>query len=123
WRAGAIVVSHDRELLETMDAIVELTTLGATRYGGNWSAYRQRKALELAAARRDLADAEKHAAEVAHTMQAVAERKARKDGAGRLKKARDDLPRIMLGGMKERSELTGGANTRLAESRQTEAAE
>ena len=37
WRAGAIVVSHDRELLDTMDAIVELTTLGATRYGGNWS--------------------------------------------------------------------------------------
>ena len=123
WRAGAIVVSHDRELLETMDAIVELTTLGATRYGGNWSAYRQRKALELAAARRDLADAEKHAAEVAHTMQAVAERKARKDGAGRRKKARNDLPRIMLGAMKERSELTGGANARLAESRQAEAAE
>src|SRR5690606_29144903 len=35
WRAGAIVVSHDRELLETMDAIIELTSLGATRYGGN----------------------------------------------------------------------------------------
>jgi len=35
WRKGAVVVSHDRELLETMDAIVELTSLGATRYGGN----------------------------------------------------------------------------------------
>ena len=34
WRGGAIVVSHDRELLEEMDAIVELTSLGATRYGG-----------------------------------------------------------------------------------------
>ena len=55
WRAGAIVVSHDRELLETMDAIVELTSLGATRYGGNWSHYRERKALELTAAQRDLA--------------------------------------------------------------------
>jgi ATPase subunit of ABC transporter with duplicated ATPase domains len=39
WRAGAIVVSHDRELLETMDAAVELTPLGAKRYGGNWSHY------------------------------------------------------------------------------------
>jgi len=123
WRAGAVVVSHDRELLETMDAIVELTTLGATRYGGNWSAYRARKALELAAAHRDLADAEKHAAELARTMQAVAERKARKDSAGRRKKARDDLPRIMLGAMKERSELTGGANARLAASRQAQAGE
>lgn len=123
WRAGAIVVSHDRALLETMDAIVELTTLGATRYGGNWSAYRARKALELAAAHRDLADAERHAAEVAHTMQVIAERKARKDSAGRRKKARGDIPRIMLGAMKERSELTGGANARLAEDRQAQAGE
>ncbi|MBL0916234.1 MAG: ABC-F family ATP-binding cassette domain-containing protein, partial [Sphingopyxis sp.] len=29
WRGGAIVVSHDRELLEEMDTIVELTGLGA----------------------------------------------------------------------------------------------
>ena len=123
WRAGAIVVSHDRALLETMDAIVELTTLGATRYGGNWSAYRARKALELAAAHRDLADAERHAAEVAHTMQVIAERKARKDSAGRRKKARGDIPRIMLGAMKERSELTGGTNARLAEDRQAQAGE
>ena len=123
WRAGAVVVSHDRELLETMDAIVELTTLGATRYGGNWSAYRERKALELAAAHRDLADAEKQAAEVARTMQMVAERKARKDSTGRRKKARGDIPRIMLGAMKERSELTSGANARLAESRQAQAGE
>src|SRR5262245_44124658 len=69
WRTGAIVVSHDRELLETMDAIVELTTLGATRYGGNFSHYRERKALELTAARHDLADAEKRVAEGAEPAQ------------------------------------------------------
>lgn len=123
WRAGAIVVSHDRELLDAMDAIVELTTLGATRYGGNWSAYRARKALELAGAHRDLADAEKQAAEVARTMQTIAERKARKDSTGRRKRARGDIPRIMLGAMKERSELTSAANARLAESRQGQADE
>ncbi|MCJ8052083.1 ATP-binding cassette domain-containing protein [Shinella curvata] len=121
WRAGAVVVSHDRELLDTMDAIVELTSLGATRYSGNWSAYRARKALELAAAQHDLSHAEKHAAEVSRTMQVVAERKARKDSAGRRKRARGDIPRIMLGAMKERSELTSGANVRLAESRQAQA--
>jgi len=45
WRRGAIIVSHDRELLEGMDAIVELTSLGATRYGGNWNQYRESKQL------------------------------------------------------------------------------
>src|ERR1700754_4970523 len=83
WRAGAVVISHDRELLETMDALVELTSLGATRYGGNWSLYREQKTLELAAARHDLADAEKRIAEVARSAQTTAERKARKDSTGK----------------------------------------
>ena len=121
WRAGAIVVSHDRELLDTMDAIVELTSLGATRYGGNWSAWRVRKATELAAAEHDLADAERRIADVARSAQTTAERKARSDKAGRRKAAKGDTPRIMLGMMKNRSEGTSGANARLAESRRTDA--
>lgn len=121
WRAGAIVVSHDRELLDTMDAIVEMTTLGAQRFGGNWSAYRERKALELAAAEHDLADAEKRAAHVAETAQIVAERKARKDAAGKRRAARGDMPRILLGGMKRKAEETSGANAWLAEKQREDA--
>ncbi|AVA20432.1 MULTISPECIES: ABC-F family ATP-binding cassette domain-containing protein [unclassified Rhizobium] len=123
WRAGAIVVSHDRELLDTVDAIVELTSLGATRYGGNWSQYRERKTLELAAAEHDLADAEKRVAEVARSAQATLERQARRDGAGKRKAAKGGIPRIMLGGLKERSEMTGGENARLAEHRRARALE
>ncbi|OWV88002.1 ABC transporter [Rhizobium sp. R635] len=123
WRAGAIIVSHDRELLENVDAIVELTSLGAARYGGNWSHYRERKALELAAAEHDLADAERRMAEVARKAQATVERQAHRDRAGRKMAAKGGIPRIMLGGMKERSETTGGDNARLAERRRTQALE
>ena len=123
WRSGAIVVSHDRELLETMDAIVELTSLGATRYGGNWSHYRARKALDLAAAQHDLADAEKRMGEVERTTQANAERKARKDGAGHRKRAKGDMPRILAGARKGRAENTSGDQMRLAERRRTWAVE
>jgi ATPase subunit of ABC transporter with duplicated ATPase domains len=123
WRKGAVVVSHDRELLETMDAIVELTSLGATRYGGNWSHYRERKALELAAARHDLTDAEKRVAEIAKRVQATAERKARKDRAGQAKRERGDIPRIHLNTMRGRSENTSGENARLAERRRAQAAD
>jgi len=121
WRSGAIVVSHDRELLETMDAIVELTTLGATRYGGNWSAYRARKALELQAVQRDLADADKRLTDLARTAQQTAERKARSDKAGRAKAARGDQPKILLGMRKDRAEDTGGEQSRLAERRREQA--
>lgn len=122
WRKGAIIVSHDRELLETMDAIVELTSLGATRYGGNWSHYRQSKAIELASARHDLADAERRVREVAQNTQTTAERKARKDGAAQKKRARGDMPRILMNGLKNASENTSGDNARMAERRHAQAA-
>jgi len=123
WRSGAIVVSHDRELLETMDAIVELSSLGATRYGGAWSHYRERKALELAAIRHDLADAEKRVAEIDRRAHEVAESKARKDRSGRRKRAKGDMPRILAGARKDRSEDTSGENARLAERRRAQALE
>ncbi|UGY06510.1 ABC-F family ATP-binding cassette domain-containing protein [Bradyrhizobium quebecense] len=123
WRHGAIIVSHDRELLETMDAIVELTSLEARRYGGNWSEYRARKAVELSAARHDLADAEKRVAEIDRKARETSERQARKDGAGAKKRAKGDLPRIAAGLRKDRSEDTGGENARLAERRRTQALE
>jgi ATPase subunit of ABC transporter with duplicated ATPase domains len=123
WQGGAIIVSHDRELLETMDAIVELSSLGATRYGGAWSDYRERKALDLAAARHDMADAEKRIAEIDRRARETAERKARKDGSGQRKRARGDMPRILAGARKDRSEDTGGENARLAERRRAQALE
>jgi len=121
WCGGAIVVSHDRALLETMDAIVELTSLGATRYGGNWSAYRDQKAVELAAVRHDLAHAEKHLFEIDGRAQEAAERKARKDSGGKKKRAKGDMPRILAGARKDRSEDSGGKNAQVAERRRAEA--
>jgi ATPase subunit of ABC transporter with duplicated ATPase domains len=123
WRSGAVVVSHDRELLDTVDAIVELTTLGATRYGGNWTAYRELKARELAAARRTLADAEKQIADAARTAQETVERQARRNGAGRRKGLKGGTPRIMLGIMKDCAEDTTGGNARLAERQREQATE
>jgi ATPase subunit of ABC transporter with duplicated ATPase domains len=123
WRGGAIVVSHDRDLLETMDAIVELTSLGAARYGGNWSRYREQKAVELSAIRHDLAHAEKRLSEIDGRAQEATERKARKDSGGKKKRAKGDLPRILAGARKDRSEDSGGKNAQIAERRRTEALE
>jgi ATPase subunit of ABC transporter with duplicated ATPase domains len=123
WRAGAIIVSHDRELLETVDSIVELTSLGATRYGGNWSRYRERKAEELTAAKHDLAHAQKRAAEVNTGIQATAEKKTRKDSASKRRAKQGGTPRIILGGLKNQSEGTSGAQARKAERMREEALE
>ena len=100
-----------------------MTSLGARRYGGNWSSYREQKAIELAAVRHDLAHAEKHLAEIDGKAQEAAERKARKDSGGRKKRAKGDMPRILAGARKDRSEDSGGKTTQIAERRRAEALE
>jgi ATPase subunit of ABC transporter with duplicated ATPase domains len=122
WRGAAIVVSHDRDLLERMDAIVELTGLGATTYGGNWSFYRERKAQELASAQHDLELAERQVREAAKAAQEAKEKQDKRDAGGRRKGAKGDMPKILAGGLKRRAEATAGSLDRLA-GRQADAAE
>lgn len=114
WRGGMIVVSHDRELLETMDAIVELTSLGATTYGGNYSLYRERKAVELAAAEHDLAGAERRASLVDKKAQQTRERQQKSNASGKRKRAKGDMPKILLNARKNSAENSTGENARLA---------
>ena len=121
WRKGAIIVSHDRELLEEMDAIVEMTSLDAARYGGGWSAYRERKEIEQAAGQAELAGAEKRADAAQRQAQSAAEKQDRRDSRGRSKAGRGDMPKILLGAMKRRAEETRAAGSRLAERQRREA--
>ncbi|APZ52583.1 ABC-F family ATP-binding cassette domain-containing protein [Salipiger abyssi] len=117
WNGTVIVASHDREVLEEMHAIVELTSLGATRYGGNYTAYRQQKAIERDAAAHSLAHAEKARNEAARRAQQAAERKARKDGAGHRARAEGSQAKALLDFAKGRAEASGGAGARLREAR------
>ena len=121
WSGGSIVVSHDRELLDTMDAIVELNSLGARRYGGNWSTYRDRKAAELEAEKYELVDAEKRLVEIDRKAQRVAERKMRSDSRGARNAAGGGMPGILAGGRKDRSQDASGGHARLAARRHEQA--
>ena len=115
WKGGALVISHDRALLRRMDRIVELSGLGAKVYGGDFDLYAARKAEALAAAVRDLDEAQRAAARIDRDIQATRERKTRKDAAGRRARARGDSPKILLDAKADRAERTGGAQSRLAD--------
>jgi ATPase subunit of ABC transporter with duplicated ATPase domains len=115
WKGGAIVVSHDRALLRQTDRIVELSSLGARIYGGNFDLYEARKAEEEAAAARALSDAERAVARVSREAQVARERKDRRDAAGRRFAAKRSEPKILLGAMAERAEQSGGREKVLAD--------
>ncbi|MBN9017438.1 MAG: ABC-F family ATP-binding cassette domain-containing protein [Rhizobiales bacterium] len=115
WRGGAIVVSHDRELLRGMDRIVELSSLGARIYGGGFDFYEAKRAEErdLAAHARDTAERALKATDA--RIQIARERKARRDARGERASARGDAPKILLDARRDRAEQSGGAASRLAE--------
>jgi len=115
WRGGAVVVSHDRDLLRRMDRIVEISGLGAKVHGGDYDLYAARRAEEESAALRDLDVASRAAKRVEREIQTARERKARRDAAGHRARAKGDQPKMALDAKAERAEATGGRQDRLAE--------
>ena len=114
WDGGAVVVSHDRDLLGRVDRIIELSSRGAAVYGGDWALYEARKAAEREAAARNLAAVEGDAARAAADARRRAESQARRDRAGRRKGMKGDMPKILLGMRAESAENSAARNNRLA---------
>ncbi|HEY0996019.1 MAG TPA: ABC-F family ATP-binding cassette domain-containing protein [Gemmatimonadaceae bacterium] len=107
WGGGLLCVSHDRELLRRMDRIVELSTLGARTYGGNWDFYRTRRDEDDAAAARELDSARAALKLAERETRASRERQARREAQGKRSAATANMPKILLGGRKRQAEATG----------------
>jgi ATPase subunit of ABC transporter with duplicated ATPase domains len=122
WKGGAIVASHDRALLRTMDRIVELSSLGVKLYGGNYDLYAERKEAERTAAARELDSAEREVVRVSRAVQKEKEKKAQRDAAGKKSRARGDQPTMFMDFKAERAEGSGGRASHLADRLKSEAA-
>lgn len=104
WTKGLLVVSHDRELLELMDQIVELTSHGIKTYGGNYSFYCEQKNIMQEAGARAVDDAEKLLQKNQRGVQIARERSEQRQAHGRKMRARNDQPKSMMDYAKNRSE-------------------
>lgn len=117
WRGGVLIASHDRDLLEQVGHIVELSTVRVMHHGGGWSAFAAVRDAERARAAQALDEAQHEARTTKREAQAARERQARRDAAGRTFAASGSAPKILLGGMKRRAEATAGRGERLAAGR------
>jgi len=108
WRGGVLVASHDRDLLEQVDRIIELTPVGVMSFGGGWSEFAAARgqARERAAAAVEAAEADARTA--SREAQAARERQSRRDAGGRAFAASGSAPKIVLGMAKRRAEATAG---------------
>lgn len=106
WPYGLLVVSHDRVLLNQMDEIIELTSLGAYRYGGNYEFYRQQKAINEQALQHELQATEKRLKVAKRSVQTRMERYQKDVSKGIRARKTGSQSKMILDAKKGQSERT-----------------
>lgn len=108
WPKALLVISHDRELLETMTRILELSALGLASYGGGYSFYAQAKAQQQSAAEQQLAHAKLERNRQEQRLREQAEQLERRQARGNKSASTRNQAKILLGRQKERSQNSSG---------------
>jgi ATPase subunit of ABC transporter with duplicated ATPase domains len=108
WPKALLVISHDRELLETMTCILELSALGLASYGGGYSFYAQAKAQQQSAAEQQLAHAKLERNRQEQRLREQAEQLERRLARGNKSASSRNQAKILLGRQKERSQNSSG---------------
>ncbi len=108
WPRGLLVVSHDRELLESMERILELTPGGLHDYAGGYSLYAQERARQHEQAERELARLKLERRRGEAEMREQRERQQRRQSRD-ARQARDaNQAKILLGNQKQWSQASAG---------------
>jgi len=123
WGGGALVASHDRELLEGMDRIVHLSPVAVTVHGGGWREFAEARDAARERAERGLDQARRDVERQSRIARRREEIQARRDRGGRQRSASGSEPKILLGALKRRAEVSAGAAHNLAERQLGEARE
>lgn len=108
WPNALLVISHDRELLETMTRILELSALGLASYGSGYSFYAQAKAQQQSAAEQQLAHAKLERNRQEQRLREQAEQLERRQARGNKSAINRNQAKILLGRQKERSQNSSG---------------
>ena len=106
WKGCLLVASHDRELLDRMEQIAELTPSGLRLYGGGYAFYRETQEAERRAAEQQARNLRSELKREKRDMQQARERAARRAGNAARNVADAGLPRIVAGNRKSAAQTT-----------------
>ncbi|RUO23928.1 ABC transporter ATP-binding protein [Aliidiomarina minuta] len=118
-----LVVSHDRQLLQHVESISELSSLGLQSYEGNYDDYAELAGLQVAAAERQLKDAVKHKKQLKQQLQRTQEKAQKRQSKGKSDRAKGGQAKVMLDFAKENSQQTAGTLSTQMQRQQTQASE
>ncbi|MBE0506235.1 MAG: ABC-F family ATP-binding cassette domain-containing protein [Marinospirillum sp.] len=118
FRGGLLLISHDQQLLEQMDEILELDTTGIRSYRGNFSFWQQQRSLERQALQRALDNTSQRLQEAQHQAQLSRERAARRARTGKQQRASGSQGKLLMDMKKNRAEQHSGQQSRLRDQQQ-----
>lgn len=108
WPRGLLLVSHDRELLRTMQRVVELSTAGLRDYGGDYDFHVARRSAERGQAAQELARARLEQRRGEAELREQRERQQRRQQRGLREGRQANQAPVLLGLQKQRSEQSAG---------------
>ncbi|HJD93076.1 MULTISPECIES: ABC-F family ATP-binding cassette domain-containing protein [Bacteroides] len=104
--AIVLIVSHDRELLDLLSGIYELSSLGIKYYSGNYTEYKEQKEIELNAIENALKGKEVERKVALKKQQKVAERRQKLDNRGKDLSIKKGIGKMGLDTRQDRAEKT-----------------
>ncbi len=105
-QGGVLLISHDREFLQLCDRVLELSSLGLSRFGGGWEAYRQARERERTNAQAALELAKRERERVRARRVEQRERQDKRGRHGKRSAEREGMSRIEVGARKRQAEAT-----------------
>ncbi len=99
-----LMVSHDRRLLNLVDAVCELDKHGTTLYGGNYDFYKEQKNIQRQALHEDVKSKEKALKKAKAVERESMERQQKLDAGGKKKQEKAGMPTIMMNTLRNNAE-------------------
>lgn len=103
-KGSLIVVSHDRKLLNLLDAVCELSKQGIKVYGGNYDFYKEQKQIENNALNQDIQSKEKALRKAKEKERETIERQQKLDTRAQKGLGKAGLPKIVSNTWKNSAE-------------------
>lgn len=122
WEGPIFVATHDRELLENVDRIIELSPLGTFCVSGGWDVFEEAREAERERAKHAFEKAHAEVASAKKAHQASVERQQSRDRQGRQSAMRRDHSRLEINAKKERAQVTSARNRAFGADRLEQAA-
>ncbi|WP_413558892.1 ABC-F family ATP-binding cassette domain-containing protein [Bdellovibrio sp. HCB209] len=108
FKGNLLVISHDRELLESMDSILEMSNQGMRSYGGSYSFYEEQRNQEIEQEQATLDQLRREKKKTEKELHSKVQAQEKRMRRGQAIADKGGIPRIMVGGLKRAAQVTMG---------------